>query len=75
VVLLGIAFFVWEFYPELVGGLGTYAIEITRKFIELCHDVSVFSIFEDGHYRVDRIAYRALIFQDTPSKEIIQMVG
>ncbi len=37
-----IAFFVWEFYPRLVGGLGTYAIEITRKYIELGHDVTVF---------------------------------
>jgi glycogen synthase len=41
---LRIAFFVWEFYPELVGGLGTYAIEITRKFIELGHDVTVFTL-------------------------------
>ncbi|MDQ1278977.1 MAG: glycogen synthase [Thermoproteota archaeon] len=39
-----IAFFVWEFYPKLVGGLGTYAIEITRKFIELGIDVTVFTL-------------------------------
>ena len=39
-----IAFFVWEFYPQLVGGLGTYAIEITRKFVELGHDVIVFTL-------------------------------
>ena len=39
-----IAFFVWEFYPELVGGLGTYAIEITRKYLELGHDVTVFTL-------------------------------
>jgi glycosyltransferase involved in cell wall biosynthesis len=42
-----IAFFVWEFYPRLVGGLGTYAIEITRKYIELGHDVTVFTL-NDG---------------------------
>ena len=42
-----IAFFVWEFYPRLVGGLGTYAIEITRKYIELGHDVTIFTL-NDG---------------------------
>ena len=39
-----IAFFSWEFYPHIVGGLGTYAIEITRKFVELGHDVTVFTL-------------------------------
>jgi glycogen(starch) synthase len=39
-----IAFFVWEYYPRLVGGLGTYAIEITRKFVELGHEVVVFTL-------------------------------
>ncbi|MGC9069087.1 MAG: glycosyltransferase family 4 protein [Thermoprotei archaeon] len=42
-----IAFFVWEFYPRLVGGLGTYAIEITRKYIEMGHDVTIFTL-NDG---------------------------
>ena len=39
-----IAFFVWEYPPKLVGGLGTYAENITRKFVELGHDVSVFTL-------------------------------
>ena len=39
-----IAFFVWEFYPWLVGGLGTYAIELTRQFVQMGHDVVVFTI-------------------------------
>lgn len=39
-----IGFFVWEFPPLLVGGLGTYAENITRKFVELDHDVSVFTL-------------------------------
>ncbi|MEM5825896.1 MAG: glycosyltransferase family 4 protein [Candidatus Aenigmatarchaeota archaeon] len=43
-----IAFFVWEFWPRLVGGLGTYAIEITRKFSELGHEVVVFTL-NDGN--------------------------
>jgi glycosyltransferase involved in cell wall biosynthesis len=39
-----IAFFVYEYPPRLVGGLGTYAENITRKFIELGHDVTVFTL-------------------------------
>ena len=41
---LRIAFFVWEFYPRLVGGLGTYAIEMTRQFVQTGHDVVVFTL-------------------------------
>jgi glycosyltransferase involved in cell wall biosynthesis len=41
---LRIGFFVWEFPPKLVGGLGTYAEYMTREFIELGHDVSVFTL-------------------------------
>ncbi len=39
-----IAFFVWEFYPRLVGGLGTYAIEVTKQYVEMGHDVTVFTL-------------------------------
>jgi glycosyltransferase involved in cell wall biosynthesis len=39
-----IAFFVAEYYPRIVGGLGTYAVELTRQFIELGHDVVVFTL-------------------------------
>ena len=39
-----IGFFVWEYPPSLVGGLGTYAEYITREYIELGHDVSVFTL-------------------------------
>lgn len=39
-----IGFFVWEYPPRLVGGLGTYAEYITREFVELGHDVSVFTL-------------------------------
>jgi len=41
---LKIGFFVWEYPPALVGGLGTYAEYITREYIELGHDVSVFTL-------------------------------
>lgn len=39
-----IAFFVWEYPPALVGGLGTYAEYITREYIELGNDVTVFTL-------------------------------
>ncbi len=39
-----IAFFGWEYPPVLVGGLGTYADNMTRKFVELGHDVTAFSM-------------------------------
>jgi len=41
---LRIGFFVWEYPPKLVGGLGTYAEYITREFVKLGHDVSVFTL-------------------------------
>ena len=39
-----IGFFVWEYPPKLVGGLGTYAQYITREYVQLGHDVSVFTL-------------------------------
>ena len=39
-----IGFFVWEYPPILVGGLGTYSEYITREYIELGHDVTVFTL-------------------------------
>jgi len=39
-----IGFFVWEYPPSLVGGLGVYAEYITREYIELGHDVTVFTL-------------------------------
>jgi len=44
VALLRIGFFVWEYPPKLVGGLGTYAEHITREFVKLGHDVTVFTL-------------------------------
>jgi len=38
-----IAYFVDEFPPFFRGGLGTYAMEMTRKLVRLGHDVTVFS--------------------------------
>jgi len=41
---LRIGFFVWEYPPKLVGGLGTYAEYITRQFVGLGHDTTVFTL-------------------------------
>jgi glycosyltransferase involved in cell wall biosynthesis len=41
---MNIAFFVWEYPPRLVGGLGTYAQYVTREYVELGHEVSVFTL-------------------------------
>ena len=42
-----IAYFVWEYPPRLVGGLGTYASEITKKFDEMGHELEVFTMNEN----------------------------
>jgi glycogen(starch) synthase len=41
---LRIGMFVWEYPPTLVGGLGTYAEYITHEFVDIGHDVSVFTL-------------------------------
>ena len=42
-----IALLVYEYPPKIVGGLGTYAAEITRKVVLLGHDVTVFTMNDD----------------------------
>jgi glycogen(starch) synthase len=39
-----IGYFVWEFPPRLVGGLGKYAEDMTRIFTRFGHEVSVFTL-------------------------------
>ncbi len=43
-----IGFFVWEYPPSLVGGLGTYAQNMAPKLVELGHSVSVFTMNRGG---------------------------
>jgi glycosyltransferase involved in cell wall biosynthesis len=45
---LRIGFFVWEYPPSFVGGLGTYAEYITKEFLDIGHDVSVFTLNRGG---------------------------
>ncbi|MFC1487484.1 glycosyltransferase family 4 protein [Thermoproteota archaeon] len=42
--ILRIGFFVYEYPPAIVGGLGTYADYLTREYVEIGHDVSVFTL-------------------------------
>jgi glycogen(starch) synthase len=48
VTFLRIGFFVYEYPPQLVGGLGTYAEYITQQYVDLGHDVSVFTLNNNG---------------------------
>jgi glycogen(starch) synthase len=41
---LRIGFFVWEYPSALVGGLGTYAEYITRQYVAMGNDVTVFTL-------------------------------
>ncbi len=41
------AVLVYEYPPKIVGGLGTYAAEITRKFVLLEDDVTIFTMNDD----------------------------
>jgi len=51
---MNIGFFVWEYYPRMVGGLGTYAVEITKKYEEMKNKVAVFTLNE-GNLKTERI--------------------
>jgi len=42
--ILRIGFFVYEYPPAIVGGLGTYAQNVTQEYIDIGHDVSVFTL-------------------------------
>jgi glycosyltransferase involved in cell wall biosynthesis len=44
---LNIALFSWEYPPKIVGGLGTYVHELTRQFVKMEQNVSVFTM-NDG---------------------------
>ena len=45
--MMKMAVLVYEYPPKIVGGLGTYAAEITRKFVLLDQEISVFTMNDD----------------------------
>ena len=55
-----IAVLVYEYPPKIVGGLGTYAAEITRKFVLLGHDVTVFTMNDDEASLPTRELFRGI---------------
>ncbi|MFA5930560.1 MAG: glycosyltransferase family 4 protein [Candidatus Micrarchaeia archaeon] len=48
---MNIAYFVWEYPPRLIGGLGTYAAEITKQYAAMGHKLTVFTMNSDGKLR------------------------
>ncbi len=62
-----IAFFVWEFPPKIVGGLGTYALEITQQFIKRGHEVTVFTLNDPSGKLLTRDIWRGVeVYRPTP---------
>jgi glycogen(starch) synthase len=55
VKFLKIGFFVYEYPPQIVGGLGTYAQYMTRQYVDLGHDVSVFTLNSSGNLKTYEI--------------------
>lgn len=55
-----IAVFVYEYPPKIVGGLGTYAAEITRKFVLNDNDVTVFTMNDDAGSLPTREIWRGI---------------
>jgi glycogen synthase len=55
-----IAAFVYEYPPKIVGGLGTYAAEITRKFVLNDHDVTVLTMNDDEGSMPTREIWRGI---------------
>jgi glycogen(starch) synthase len=51
---------VWEYPPKIVGGLGTYAAEITRKFVLTDNDVTVFTMNDDAGTLPTREIWRGI---------------
>jgi glycogen(starch) synthase len=55
-----ISMLVWEYPPRIVGGLGTYAAEITRKFVLTDNDVTVFTMNDDAGTLPTREIWRGI---------------
>ena len=55
-----IAVLVYEYPPKIVGGLGTYAAEITREFILMDHDVTIFTMNDDSGSLPTREIWRGI---------------
>jgi len=54
------AVLVYEYPPKIVGGLGTYAAEITRKYVLMDNDVTVFTMNDDAGSLPTREIWRGI---------------
>lgn len=54
------AVLVYEYPPKIVGGLGTYAAEITRKFVLMDNDITVFTMNDDAGSLPTREIWRGI---------------
>src|SRR5208337_313650 len=59
-VRMKMAVLVYEYPPKIVGGLGTYAAEITRKFVLTDNDVTVFTMNDDAGTLPTREIWRGI---------------
>jgi glycogen(starch) synthase len=55
-----LAVLVYEYPPKIVGGLGTYSAEITRQFVLMDNDVTVFSMNDDAGSLPTRQIWRGI---------------
>lgn len=58
--MMKLAVLVYEYPPKIVGGLGTYAAEITRKFVLMDNDVTVFTMNDDAGSLPTREIWRGI---------------
>jgi len=58
--MMKLAVLVYEYPPKIVGGLGTYAAEITRKFVLSDNDVTVFTMNDDAGSLPTREIWRGI---------------
>ena len=55
-----LAVLVYEYPPTIVGGLGTYSAEITRQFVLMDNDVTVFTMNDDANSLPTRDIWRGI---------------
>jgi glycogen(starch) synthase len=55
-----LAVLVYEYPPKIVGGLGTYAAEITRRFVLMDNDITVFTMNDDAGSLPTREIWRGI---------------
>ncbi len=73
---LSIAHFSWEYPPRIVGGLGTFATELTRTFSNHGHKITVFTLNDGNNFKPSEDmngikVYRPMIINLTKPLDVI----